>query len=123
MGVALLDFLPGGMSFEDYFDMHELSEDEQLLRFLVGLSPAMLQRGYLVDPSAVDLARHRGPSTAMACELCAGVAGTQVLNLLLHRGMVLAAPGGLHFDAYRTRHALHGVAIAAPCCAWRSPSH
>ena len=103
MGVALLNFLPGGMSFEDYFDMHELSEDEQLLRFLVGLSPAMLQRGYLVDPSAVDLARHRGPSTAMACELCAGVAGTQVLKLLLHRGKVLAAPWGLHFDAYRNR--------------------
>lgn len=103
MGVALLNFLPSGMSFEDYFDMRDQSEDEQLLRFLIGLSPAMLQRGYLVDPSAVDLARHRGPSTAMACELCAGVAGTQVLKLLLHRGKVLAAPWGLHFDAYRNR--------------------
>lgn len=103
MGVALLNFLPSGMNFEDYFDMRDQSEDEQLLRFLVGLSPAMLQRGYLVDPSAVDLARHRGPSTVMACELCAGVAGTQVLKLLLHRGKVLAAPWGLHFDAYRNR--------------------
>src|SRR3569832_1529683 len=83
--------------------MHELSEDEQMLRFLVGLSPAMLQRGNLVDPSADDLARHRGPSTAMACELSAGVAGTQLLKLLLPRGKVLAAPWCLHCDAYRYR--------------------
>lgn len=103
MGVALLNFLPTGMGFEDYFRLEGQPEDEQLLRFLLGLSPAMLQRGYLVDPGAVDLARHRGPSTAMACELCAGVAATQVLKLLLHRGKLLAAPWGLHFDAYRNR--------------------
>lgn len=103
MGVALLNFVPTGTSFEDYFRLRDQSEDEQLLRFLLGLSPAMLQRGYLVDPGVVDLARHRGPSTAMACELCAGVAATQVLKLALHRGRVLAAPWGLHFDAYRNR--------------------
>src|SRR3569623_3440050 len=103
MGVALLNFVPTGMSFEDYFCLRDQPEDEQVLRSLVGLSPARLQRGYLVDPSAVDLARHRGPPTAMACEVCAGVAGTQLLKLLLHRGKVLAAPWCLHFDAYRNR--------------------
>ncbi len=103
MGVALLIFQPGGMSFDEYFGLAGQPEDEQLLRFLLGLSPAMLQRGYLVDPSSVDLARHRGPSTPMACELCAGVAATQALKLLLHRGKILAAPHGLHFDAYRNR--------------------
>jgi hypothetical protein len=36
----------------------------------------------------------------MACELCAGVAATQALKILLKRGKVLAAPWGLHFDAY-----------------------
>jgi len=103
MGVALLIFQPGGMSFDEYFGLAGQPEEEQLLRFLLGLSPAMLQRGYLVDPSSVDLARHRGPSTPMACELCAGVAATQALKLLLHRGKILAAPHGLHFDAYRNR--------------------
>jgi molybdopterin/thiamine biosynthesis adenylyltransferase len=103
MGAALLNFLPGGMNFEQYFCLEGQSEAEQLLRFLLGLSPAMLQRGYLVDPSAVDFARHRGPSTAMACELCAGLAATQVLKLLLQRGRVIAAPRGLHFDAYRNK--------------------
>jgi len=103
MGVALLCFLPGHMSFEAYFGMHGQSEGEQLVRFLVGLSPAMLQRAYLVDPSAVDFVNQKGPSTPMACELCAGVAATQVLKILLGRGRVLAAPRGLHFDAYRNR--------------------
>jgi molybdopterin/thiamine biosynthesis adenylyltransferase len=103
MGAALLNFLPGKMSFEDYFCLKGQSEDEQQLRFLLGLSPTMVQRGYLVDPSAVDFARHRGPSTAMACELCAGIAATQVLKLLLRRGQVIAAPRGLHFDAFRNK--------------------
>jgi len=103
MGAALLNFLPGGMSFEEYFRLEGRAEDEQLLRFLLGLSPAMLQGAYLVDPSAVDLAAHRGPSTPMACELCAGLAATHVLKILLGRGPVPAAPRGLHFDAYSNR--------------------
>ena len=103
MGVALLNFLPGSMSFEKYFGLDGQPEDEQLLRFLIGLSPAMLQRGYLADPSAIDFAAHRGPSTPMACELCAGVAATQALKILLGRGKVLAAPHGMHFDAYRNK--------------------
>ena len=103
MGAALLNFLPGGLNFEQYFCLEGQTEEEQLVRFLLGLSPAMLQRGYLVDPSAVDFAQHRGPSTAMACELCAGLAATQVLKILLHRGRVIAAPRGLHLDAYRNK--------------------
>ncbi|TVR66877.1 MAG: thiamine biosynthesis protein ThiF [Candidatus Competibacteraceae bacterium] len=103
MGVALLNFLPGKMSFEEYFCLDGQPEDEQLLRFLLGLSPAMLQMGYLVDATRVDLANHRGPSTPMACELCAGLAAAQALKIVLQRGKVPAAPWGLHFDAYRNR--------------------
>jgi sulfur-carrier protein adenylyltransferase/sulfurtransferase len=103
MGAALLCFLPGGMTFEDYFGMDGAGEHEQLLRFFVGLAPAGLQQRYLVDPSSIDLANHRGPSTAMGCELCAGVAASQALKLLLHRGDVVAAPRGLQYDAYVNR--------------------
>ena len=101
MGVALLNFLPGRMTFEEYFGFEGQSDSERALRFLLGLSPAMLQRNYLADASRVNLAKRRGPSTAMACQLCAGVAGTEVLKILLGRGPLLAAPWGLHFDAYR----------------------
>lgn len=103
MGAALLNFVPGRMSFEDYFRMDGHEEAEQALRFLVGLSPAMLQMRYLVDPSRVDLRRRRGPSTVIAVQLCSGIAAAQVLKLLLRRGPLVAAPAGLHFDAYRNR--------------------
>lgn len=106
MGAAVLNFLPGGMSFEDYFRLGDGSEAEQAVRFLMGLAPARLQMGYLADPAAVDLARRKGPSTIMACQLCAGVAATEALKILLGRGPVRAAPRGYHFDAYRNRLAL-----------------
>ena len=103
MGAALLNFIPGGMTFEEYFRLDGQTEDDQALRFLIGLSPAMLQMSYLVDPSRVDLANRRGPSTVIGVQLCSGIAAAQVLKLVLRRGPVLAAPGGLHFDAYRNR--------------------
>ena len=103
MGASLLNFLPGHMSFEEYFRWDGCSEEEMALRFLLGLSPAMLQRPYLVAPEAVDLKSRKGPSTAMACELCAGIAATEALKILLRRGPVRAAPRGVHFDAYRNR--------------------
>ena len=103
MGVALLHFDPRAMSFEDYFRLEGQSHHESLLRFIAGLSPGMLQAGYLADPAAVDLARGRVPSTVMACELCAGVMATEVLKVLLGRGPVRAAPWAMQFDAYRQR--------------------
>jgi molybdopterin/thiamine biosynthesis adenylyltransferase len=103
MGVAFLCFMPGGMTFEEYFQLEGYSEDEKLLRFLLGLSPSMLQASYLADKTRVDLAAHKGPSTMMACDLCAGVAGTMALKVLLGRGKVPVAPKGLHFDAYRNK--------------------
>ena len=103
MGAALLNFLPGRMTFEQYFRLEGRDADEQALRFLVGLSPALLQMSYLVDPSRVDLASRRGPSTVIGVQLCSGIAATQVLKLVLRRGRVVTAPRGLHFDAYRNR--------------------
>lgn len=103
MGVAFLYFRPEGMSFEQYFKVNGHESQEQYARFIAGLSPAMLQRDYLVAPEAVDFQAHRGPSTVMACDLCAGVMGTSVLKLLLGRGTVKAAPWGLHFDAFQQK--------------------
>lgn len=102
MGVAFLAFLPGKMTFEDYFQMEGHAENEQLLRFFLGLAPAMLQMRYLVE-ERIDLEAHRGPSTPMACEMCAGVASVNALKILLSRGDVVCAPWGLHYDAYLNR--------------------
>lgn len=106
MGAAVLSFLPGAMTFDEYFRFEDGPEEEMPVRLLLGLAPARLQMGYLVDPSTVDLANRRGPSTIMACQLCAGVAATETLKILLKRGSVRAAPKGYHFDAYRNKLAL-----------------
>jgi len=123
MGAATLTFLPGHTTFEEYFQWGDLPELDKAIRFMVGLAPAGLHRAYLVVPAAINLAERRGPSTVMAINLCAGMAGTTVLKVLLGRGEVLAAPHGLHFDAYRnrlvhtwrpggSRHPLQRMAIA-----------
>lgn len=104
MGCAYLCFMPNGMSYEDYFRFEDKkTEEDQLIQFLIGLSPAMLQRSYLVDESRVSFKLKKGPSTIMAVNLCAGIAGTNALKVLLNRGDVVSAPYGLHFDAYKNK--------------------
>jgi hypothetical protein len=103
IGTAFLYFSPTGMSAEDYFKWEGHDVQEQYARFIAGLSPAMMQRDYLVAPEAVNFQEKRGPSTIMACDLCAGVMGAAVLKILLGRGGVKAAPWGMHFDAYHQR--------------------
>jgi molybdopterin/thiamine biosynthesis adenylyltransferase len=123
MGAALLNFMPGKMTFEEYFGWGELPEQEKAIRFVVGLAPAGLHRNYLMVPGAVNFAERRGPSTFMACQLCAGIIATESLKILLGRGDVLAAPWGMQFDAYRNklkrtwrpggnRHPIQRLAIA-----------
>jgi molybdopterin-synthase adenylyltransferase len=103
MSAALLNFLPGRMSLEDYFQLAGKTELEKAIRFLVGLAPALLHRHYLADKSRVDLKARKGPSTVVACQLCAGVAAAEALKILLGRGKVWAAPHGIQFDGYSNR--------------------
>jgi molybdopterin/thiamine biosynthesis adenylyltransferase len=103
MGVSFLCFMPGKMTFEEYFRWEGQSETEQLLRFLSGLSPAKLQLSYLVDNSRLDVANHKAPSTPMGCDFCAGMVGTYALKILLNRGSLVVAPKAVHFDAYRNK--------------------
>lgn len=102
-GVGFLAFAPGGQSFERYFRLAGHGPEEKALRFLMGVAPAGLHRAYLVDDTRVDLPAKRGPSTAAACELCAGMVAAQALKLLLNRGGVPFAPLHLTMDAYRGR--------------------
>ncbi len=104
MGAALLNFIPGQMSPSEYFNWQKEDSDEVLgMKFLLGLTPSMSHRNQMVVPGAINLAEHRGPSTPMACEICAGVAGTEVMKILIQRGPVKAAPYSIHFDAFENR--------------------
>ena len=103
MGVGFLAFLPGGQTFEQYFRLAGQPQQEQYLRFLLGMAPTGLHRSYLVDDTRVDIAGRRGPSTGAACTLCAGMVATQALKILLGRGKVPAAPVHVTMDAYAGR--------------------
>lgn len=103
MGAAVLCFLPGKMTFEQYFQWGDLPDNEKALRFLLGLAPRAVHGRYLIDPSTVDLQAQRGPSSIIGCQICAGVAAAETLKILLGRGKVIAAPQGYQFDAYRNK--------------------
>ncbi|WP_343847036.1 ThiF family adenylyltransferase [Bowmanella denitrificans] len=111
MGTAFLCFLPGKMTFEEYFGMEGRSELEQFLRFYIGLAPNALHANYLVDPTRLDLAAKKGPSTITGCTMCAGVASAYAAKILLNRGPLIHAPEGVHWDPYveqRTVSCLEG---------------
>jgi hypothetical protein len=123
MSAALMNFLPGGMTFEQYFQLSGRSDAEKAIRFLVGFAPALLHRHYLADPTRVNLAEGRGPSTGLSCMLCAGVAAAEAVKILLGRGKVWSAPHAIQFDGFRNqlartwrpggnRHPLNRLAIA-----------
>lgn len=123
MGASLINFLPDSPGFEDYFRLEGTPEEEWPIRFLVGVAPALLHRGYLAYPEVIDFKAQRVPSTGLACQLCAGLAGTEALKILLGRGKVSGAPYSLQFDAYTGRlkrcwrpggnaHPLNRLAIA-----------
>ena len=123
MSAALMNFMPGGMTFEQYFGLAGCSDMEKSIRFLVGFAPSLLHRHYLVDRTRVDLREHKAPSTGLSCQLCAGVAAAEAVKVLLKRGKVWAAPHAVQFDAYRNklshtwrpggnRHPLNRLAIA-----------
>lgn len=102
-GTAYIAFLPGQMTFEQYFRMEGLPKERQYARFLLGLTPKGFHRDYLVDPSRLNLIEKRGPSSAAAVQLCAGVVGGEAIKILLGRGRVRAAPYYQQFDVYRGR--------------------
>jgi len=114
MGTAFLVFMPGKMSFDEYFAIVDPAanasdfEKEQIfndniIRFVIGVSPSVQQRHYLVDRSSVNFLKKKVPSTCMGISLAAGALCTNVLKLILQRGDVVHAPRGLHFDAYRNK--------------------
>lgn len=99
-GMSAMAFLPGKMSFQDYFRFREESIEHQILRFLLGISPSLLQAKYLVDRKYFNLKERKTPSTIMGCQLASGVAGTISMQILLNRGFDRPAPWSMHFDSY-----------------------
>lgn len=103
MGTGYLAFMPGGMSFDEYFCLDGLSVDHQYVNFLIGLVPKGYHRPYLMDPSRSDLSGRRAPSSVSAIQLCSGVLAAEAIKILTGRGKVYAAPYFHQFDAFRSK--------------------
>jgi ThiF family len=95
MGTSMLAFQPKGMSFEEYFALDGHGFEDQILKFIVGVSPSMQQRHYLVAKETANLFKKKVPSTAIGIELAGGVACANGIKLLLGRGDVIVAPRGM----------------------------
>jgi molybdopterin/thiamine biosynthesis adenylyltransferase len=94
-------FSPGGMSFDEYFDLWDDQDPyEQYVNFLIGLAPSALHAPY-TDISTADPATGRGPSSIIGSQMAACVAGGEALRILLNRGPSLCAPNYLQIDVYR----------------------
>jgi molybdopterin/thiamine biosynthesis adenylyltransferase len=94
-------FAKGGMSFDEYFDLQdEQSPFDQLVRFFVGLAPSGLHLPYM-DLGSVDVKTGRGPSSILACQMAASLAGGEAIRIILRRAAPLLAPQYLQVDCYR----------------------
>lgn len=103
LGVAWLLFMPGKMSFEQYFQFGNLPSKRQYVNFMIGLAPKALHRSALVDPSRVNFSKKSGPSTNMACQMASAIVGSEAIKILLKRGAIKAAPHYHQFDPYKGR--------------------
>lgn len=101
---ALLVFMPGGMNFDSYFGIDDDTPPmEGYLRFGMGLAPRPAHLGYM-DRRFVSLHQRRGPSLDIACHLCAGMAATEAVRILLHRRGIRPVPYFRQFDPLTGRH-------------------
>lgn len=100
-GAAWLTFDPKGMSFDEYFDVHDgMDRLDEFVAFTTGISPSGIHWPYF-DMSQINGASARGPSAGLACHIASGVASAEVVKILLKRGPLRPAPHYAQFDAYR----------------------
>jgi molybdopterin/thiamine biosynthesis adenylyltransferase len=100
-GVAWLVFSPTGMSFDEYFDLDDAMDPlDQFVAFMAGIAPRATHLTYM-DLSEVNVDAGVAPSAGLACQLCAGVAATEVLSILLGREPLRPVPCYSQFDPYQ----------------------
>lgn len=102
--MILLVFLPGKMTWHEYFAMDLAKNDvDKYVLFGLGNAPRATHLSYM-DSNYVSLDKKIGPSIAAGVQLCGGVIGTEVIKLLLKRGKIYAAPYYQQFDAYKSKY-------------------
>ena len=101
-GSAFLVFLPGGPTFDEYFDISDaLSREDKLSHFFIGLLPSLLQRSYM---KRTNVKEKRGPSSIGSINIGAGIVAIYALKILLKIGSVKAVPYYHQFDVMMERY-------------------
>jgi len=102
---AMLVFAPDqGMGFDTYFNIVDgMKDEDRHLAFALGLAPKALQFKYM-DTAKVSFRSGKGPSLNIACQLCAGLAGTEALKIILKRGKIWPVPYYVQFDPYINKY-------------------
>ena len=102
---AMLVFAPDqGMGFDAYFNIVDgMNDEDRHLAFALGLAPKALQFKYM-DTAKVSLKSGKGPSLNIACQLCAGLAGTEAVKIILKRGKIRPVPYYVQFDPYINKY-------------------
>jgi len=98
---AMMVFCPNGVGFDEYFGLKDGQDlAEQVLRFGIGVAPRQTFLRYM-DLDKVSIRDGRAPSLGLATNLCAGMAVTEVVRILLHRKGIRCAPCYSQFDMLR----------------------
>jgi len=115
-GSTLLFFSPAGMTFEEYFGIHEgMSIDELSLSIMYGVMPVPIAIKYF-DLKQINASGGRFPCVSAAFFLVAGIATAEVFNLLAGGNPPKSAPHVYQFDAFlRTyKSCYHWLGMRAP---------
>lgn len=105
-GASVAVFSPNALSADDYFAFDDYPEAHWPLAFLVGMSPTLLHRTYIVAPDEVNFATQQVPSLSIGAQLCGALAGTEVFKLLLDRASAPSRVEVKQYDPYlgKLRH-------------------
>jgi len=104
LSCALLVFSGESMDYWRYFNFKESDTPvTRAIKFAIGLAPAGLHIKYM-DRSRIDLKSGKGPSHAIGVIECSAMAATEVLKILLQRGVIRAVPHFSQFDVYRAKY-------------------
>jgi molybdopterin/thiamine biosynthesis adenylyltransferase len=97
---AMLVFSPQGMGFDEYFNIRDgMADEDKYLSFALGLSPRPTHIKYM-DFKKVDFSSKAGPSLNIACQICAGMAATEAVKVILKKGKIKPAPHYYQYDPF-----------------------
>ena len=98
-GSSMINYSPQGMSFDEYNAIDDdMTNEEQIFQFALGLSPLLLQYPYFA-PKSIDFEHHRAPSSVLGTLACANMVGCEAYKIII--GLPYeSAPVSRQFDPF-----------------------